>query len=661
MAETIYRPWSPKEAEAGWHQFVRTGHPPADLDRTIVRSWQRCWGRLDPKAAPIFVGASPGVFDRMLAKARPLMDLASPIMEDVSQAVERSGYAMLLANGARCLLMMMGDAEAVQYLNAKGIRPGIYLAEYLVGTTALSLALQESMPVQVVGAQHYLLWWHDTTGAAAPIYDISGEPVGVVAMMAPLASHQHHAVGAVAAVARAIESELRFEWLLQDSHRHLTALNVTLDAIGDGILAWDAHGRITHLNRQAASLLELDPIKAVGRPIAQHVKLPVLVDDAIRAGQGIQDAEVTFYVGREGKRVNCFTSLRIVYGDSDTPFAFIMSLRPAQQMRRLVQRIVGTHGTFTIDDIVGNSPSVRHLKRQVVAASRGRAPVLIVGEPGVGKNFVARCIHYASPRNTGPFITVNCMAIPRNLAAREILGWEDSTGTGQPSKFELADTGTLYLDEVDSLPLEVQAVVLQVIRSGEFMRLGGREIIQVNLRVIASCTPDVQRKVSEGTLLKELYHTLQPFMISVPSLRERREDIPLLTEDVLRRLSATTGKHLRPSPAFLELLTRYPWPGNVRELELVLERAAAMSDTGHLDVDSLPDAIRSARPVALMEGRIEPVVSLREAERDAIVRAAWATGGRIAHMAAVLGIGRTTLWRRLKQLAIDPRKYRGSP
>lgn len=658
MAQSITRPWSPWEARAAWTQFVDTGRPPTDIDRAIARSWERCWGRLNPWAKPTYVRASPGVFERMMQRASSLIDLARPIIEDVAQAVEGSGYAVLLANAARCILMVIGDDMGMAYLASKGVNPGTYLAEYMVGTMAVSLALHDSMPIQVSGAQHYLAWWHDTTGAAAPIYSVSGEPVGVVAMMAHIDRYQHHAVGIVAAASRAIESELRFEWLLQDSHRHLTALNATLDAIGDGILAWDVEGRITHLNRQAASLLDIDPVKAVGRPINQHVKLPPVVEEAVSSGRGLQDAEVTFYDAQGQRRTSCFLSLRIVYGEGTKPTGFIMSLRPAQHMRRLVQRIVGSHGLSTVDEIVGTSAATRHLRRQVLAASRGRAPVLIVGEPGVGKNFIARCIHNGSQRSLGPFIAVNCMTIPRNLAARELLGWEDASGSGQPSKFELADGGTLYLDEIDALPLELQAALMQVIRTGELMRLGGRGIVQVSVRIIASCTPDIHIKAKEGTILPELYHTLQPFMIHVPSLRERREDITPLTEDILRRLSASTGKHLRPTQAFIELLSHYPWPGNVRELELVLERAAAMTETGHLDVDALPDTIRSPRPIALREGKAEPVITLREAEEEAILRAAWATGGRITHMAAVLGIGRTTLWRKLKSLGIDPKVHR---
>ncbi len=658
MSQVIAPQWSPEGAMRAWRQFVDSGRVPNDIDRAIARSWERCWGRLNPIGPPFLVRASPGVFDRMIHRASALINLARPVMEDVAQAIEGSGYAVVLANAARCIILTMGDGEAIQYLASKGVGPGVYMAEYLVGTTAISLALHESMPLQVSGAQHYLNWWHDATGAAAPIHSFTGEPVGVIAAMAHRDRHQHLALGIVAAASRAVESELRFEWLLQDTHRHLTELNATLDAIGDGILAWDAQARITHLNGQAAALLDIDPLKAVGRPIDHYVQLPPVVQEALSSGRGLQDAEVTFYTNQGQKRISCFLSLRIVYGEASAPTAFIMSLRPAQYMRRLVQRMVGSHGLSTVDDIVGGSPAVRHLRRQVLAASRGRAPVLIVGEPGVGKNFIARCIHNASQRSPGPFIAVNCMAIPRNLAPRELLGWEDASGAGQPSKFELADGGTLYLDEVDALPLELQAVAMQVIRSGELMRLGGRGIVQVSVRIIASCTPDVQQKVADGVLLKELYHTLQPFMILVPSLRERREDIPALAEDILRRLSASTGKHLRPTPGFIDLLTRYPWPGNVRELELVLERAAAMSESGHLAVEALPDAIRSPRPVALREGKAEPVITLREAEEEAILRAAWATGGRVGHMAAVLGIGRTTLWRKLRSLGLDPKTLR---
>lgn len=647
---------------AGWQQFVATGEVPSDLDPSIARSWQRCCGRLSPTGPPVFVRALPSVFDRMLKKAEGLLNVARPVMEDVAQAVEGSGYAILLANAARCVLHEMGDSDAIGYLHSMGVQPGVYLAEYVVGTNAVALALHESMPVQVVGPQHFLKRWHEISSAAAPVYDVSGKAVGVVALMAHVRYHQRHAVGAVAAAARAIESELRFQWLLGEAHRHLTALNATLDAIGDGIVAWDTEGRITHLNVQAASLLGIDPVRTVGRPLADHVQLPAPVEEAVRVARGLQDTEVSFQVrvGGRLRRVNCFTSLRVIYGGEAAPSAFIMSLRPAERVRRLVQRMVGSQGPSSIDDIVGESAAIKQVRRQAQAAARGRAPVLITGEPGVGKNLIARCIHNASSRRVGPFMAINCRAIPRNLAARELLGWEDGASAGQPSKFELADGGTLYLDEVDVLPLEVQAALVRVVTSGELMRLGGRDVIQVNTRIIASCTGDVQRRVREGSVLSELYHTLQSFTIIVPSLRERREDIPLLAEEVLRRLSAATGKPVKATPACMEALTRYPWPGNVRELELVLERATALSENGRVDIDALPDNIRSARPVALRGGQIEPVLTLKEAEREAIIRAAWAAEGRVTRMASLLKVGRTTLWRKLRALDIDPQRYRAN-
>ncbi|MER3489701.1 MAG: PTS-dependent dihydroxyacetone kinase operon transcriptional regulator DhaR [Meiothermus sp.] len=660
MAEAAIEAAVSNNPALAWQKFVATGSVPPELDRAIARSWERCRARLSPVDPPVLVRAIPAVFDRMVREAEALLNLARPVMEDVAQAVEGSGHAILLANAAGCVLWEIGDPDAIAYLESKGIQPGVYLAEYATGTNSVALAFHESMPVQVVGPQHYLQRWHDLAEASAPVYSVTGRAVGVVAMMAHVGRHQHHAVGAVAAAARAIESELRFEWLLGESQRHLTALNATLEAIGDGIMAWDAQGRITHLNGQAATLLSIDPVRALGRPLWDHVQLPAPVSEAIRAGQGLQDVEVVFQVrtGGRTRRVNCFTNLRIIYGGESSSSAFIMSLRPAERVRRLIQRMVGYQSPSSLDHLVGDSPAIRQLRRQALAAARGRAPVLITGEPGVGKNFIARCIHTASSRRDGPFVAVNCLAIPRNLATREILGWEGGSGVGQPSKFELADGGTLYLDDLDALPLEVQAALMRVITSGELMRLGSRDIIQVNVRIIASCTPDVERRVREGSLLPELYHTLRPFMLVVPSLRERPEDIPALIEDVLRRLSTATSKQLKATADCVDVLTRYPWPGNVRELELVLERAAALSETDHINVDALPDTIRSGRLVALREGRVEPVLTMEEAEREAIIRAAWATGGQVTQMASLLQIGRTTLWRKLRALGIDPRRYR---
>jgi len=326
----------------------------------------------------------------------------------------------------------------------------------------------------------------------------------------------------------------------------------------------------------------------------------------------------------------------------------------------MVVRLVGAQALMTLADIPGRSRAIQQVRQQARAAARTSLPVLLHGEPGTGKGVLARAIHNASTRASGPFIAVSCRAIPRELLAMELLGVEGGTfrngpSEGRPGKFELAHGGTLYLDEIEALPLELQAAIRRILETGEVMRLGGLRPIPVDVRLIASSSAPLEQLVAEGHFRADLYHLLASMAIHIPPLRERPEDIPLIAEAVFRRLRRGSGRTYRLTEAALQQLKAYPWPGNVRELEHVLERAAALSEDGWIDVIHLPERIMGGTDPERLPDSVRPV---EELEREAILRAAIRYRGRVGAMAAALGLSRTTLWRRLKRYGIDPAAFR---
>ncbi len=653
------------ELERLWRLFVSTGRLEDEerqkLDPVIWRSWQRCYLRLDPTAQPHLTTLGEDAFHSVQVKNFDLIAVARPIMEDIHQFVEGSNVAVLLADGAGCILDLLGDAPMLEAIRERGCGAGVYWSEGRMGTNAIGLVLLEATPIQVVGPEHYFQVYHEFACAAAPIHDVGGRTVGVLAVAGPVSDAHSHTLSTVMAAARAITNQLQTDMYLQEANRRLSELRSLFEAISEGVLSWNVNGQITHVNRQAGDILGVVPESVVGRPLGDVLELPETVLHAVQSNGELKDVEATFVVN--GRSVNCILSLRPVRVGLQQPIGYIATLRPIERVRQLVHRLVGAQATLTLESVLGESPSMRRVRRQARVAAQGTAPVLLRGEDGVGKNPLARAIHNESPRAQGPFIAINCLAIPHELMLSEFLGYEGGAFSGaleegRPSKFELADGGTLFLDEVESLTLEMQAALLQVIDTGHVMRLGSTRPIPVDVRIIAATSADLERLVSEGSFSAELYYRFGVFTIVIPPLRDHLEDIPLLVERTLARVRQQIGRPVHVSNEVLSLLQRYPWPGNVRELENMLERAALLAEDGRIEPQHLPQVLRQGRHWYADNGQLEPVLSMSEAEQEAILRAARACRGRVQCMAEVLGISRTTLWRKLKLYHIDLDQFR---
>jgi transcriptional activator for dhaKLM operon len=641
-----------------WAQFTTTGVLAADLSPLVAQSWQRCAPRLNPHSPPRWSALNDDVLALTLRQRRHLLALARPILEDVYQFLETSGVMLALVDSTTCLLDSVGDAPVIELMAQLGIRRGVFLHEGGLGTIAFSSALLDSSPAAITGAEHFLSYFHGLSTAAAPIFALDGHALGAVGLLTTADRYSPYAIGMVVAAARAIENQVHAEALTAEANARASELYVTLDASSDAVLVWDADGRISHLNEQAAKLLGLKPAAVMGRPLSDHLTLPEVLARAAASGEELTEVEVTFALA-EGLRA-CLASLRFSRPQpGDAPNNYILTLRQIERVHQLVHRLVGAQARRTLDDLVSQSTATKRVRRQALAAADAKACVLILGEAGTGKNVLARAIHNSSRRAEGPFLAVNCRAVPRDLVLGEFLGYEAGAfnmPAGQPSKFELAHGGTLFLDEVDALPLDMQAALLRIIEAGDVIRLGGKRVIPVDVRIMAASHHSLEERAAEGSFRSDLLFRLSSFVITLPPLRDCAEDIPLLIERVLERLTAQIGFVIRLLPETREALLAYPWPGNIRELESVLERAALACDGEPISPAHLPTAIRERR--FIRQGKTgplaEPVRSMMEAEKLAIISAFRATQGNMTQTAAVLGIGRTTLWRKLKEHRLSP-------
>jgi transcriptional regulator with GAF, ATPase, and Fis domain len=291
--------------------------------------------------------------------------------------------------------------------------------------------------------------------------------------------------------------------------------------------------------------------------------------------------------------------------------------------------------------------------------------VLITGETGTGKELIARAIHKRSPRASRAFVSVNCAAIPTSLIAAELFGHEKGAFTGavqrRLGRFELADGGTIFLDEVGELPAEMQVALLHVLQEREFERIGGNRTIQVDVRVIAATNRDLQKAIADGAFRSDLFYRLNVIPIEIPPLRERKEDIPTLVEYFIQLYSRKAGKKIGTiEKKTLDLLQSYAWPGNIRELQNVIERSVIVCDTGLFSVDPSWLSIETPTPR-------QSVISIARKpaaqEREAIEKALAATRGRVSGptgAAALLGVPRQTLESKIASLGINKRKFKSA-
>lgn len=645
-----------------WEKFTETQSIGDNtVPAVIVNSWRRSWQRINLAqglkvphlSSEHFISAQIASFD--------LISIARPIMEDAYQYIEHSNTVILLVNGAGYVLELVGDYEMLDKLKSLGIEQGSLIAEERIGTSAIGLALIEQTPVQIVGTEHYCQELHDLAGAAAPIFDLTGRSLGAFGVVTQTKAYHSHSLGLVTAIARAVEGQRQSDYLLAEQNSQLAQLNAILSSITDGIVVWNADNRLIQVNTAASELLKQPVPSLMGKQVNQLFLSPPYLAQAIQLHKPLNNVEMSLEL--KNNTINCIINLYFVSQKNGVLQWGVMTMRPVKDVRKLVQNQVGAKATLTLDDIPGTSVQIERIRNFVHSAADATASILIRGEAGTGKNALANAIHNASRKREGPFLIFPCSSIPNELVINELLGYDESVDPvqigGRPSKFELAHAGTLFFQDVDALPLEAQAILLNVLELGIVQRMGSQRPIEVDTRVIASTSAKMEKVINQGSFRADLYYRLSTFATTIPPLRERRNDIPFVVDRIIKRLSRQLGYSLTLGEGVIDVLKRYPWPGNVREIEAILGRIAVQVDTtGLIEIKHLPESIRYVNHIPAGEQAVPTFQSLDDVERETILRTAELCRGNMMQMSHILGISRTTLWRRLKAYQINLQDYR---
>ena len=658
----------PENLFSHWKDFVTFGKGPyTGLQREIFESWQRARETgVDPYRHIIDPGA-PGI-GKLTDGQAELLTTIYPVMEATYAALRGSGFRVLLADVDGWIIGSIPPADAALYHS---------WSEKELGTNGIGTSIATGRPIQVKGPEHYCHELHEFTTSAAPIFNRKNRLVGALALIGLWSEDHSHVLSMLTKAASKTMDQLK----IQEKNRQLITCNQRLtnifNTMSDGVLIITADGTIEIVNPAVEGILGKTTDELSGTHLTDILgdKIPFTVR-MLREGKPYDQIEVL--IDSPHGRIHCLASAQPSHDENGNITGGIIVVQSMNKVHNLVNYFSGRRAQFTFDKIIGRS--VKLLEAIAIAriASRNTSNVLLQGESGTGKEIFAQAIHNESSRAPGPFIAINCGAIPRELVGSELFGYGDGAFTGakrggKPGKFEVADGGTLFLDEIGDMPLEAQVVLLRVLQNKCVTRIGDSKEIPVDVRIICATNKDLLQEVEKGNFREDLYYRINVISIIIPPLRDRTEDIPLLADHCLIRLDST-GRSFTDlmEPEVRACLQKYPWPGNVRELQNILERLVLLADNERVRMADLPPEVRAfsgasdtreagdvnnaAAPVSGFEQQphkqeIEQMVAEEESAR--IITLLRQNQGNVSQTARDMGFSRVTLYRKMQRYGIS--------
>lgn len=634
-----------------WNYFISKGKVAHDTIRSIiVKSWGRCKSLgVDPHQRIVKRVLTPAQFSQKLEANRLLLEFSIPLMKDLHQFVKGSGFIIALSDAEGYLLEIIGDSVvSIDAARGNFVKRADW-SEASAGTNGIGTVLIENMPLQIYGNEHYCRCSHKWTCSGAPIHDPYGNIIGAIDMTGRCERVHPHTLGMVVATANAIEKQLSLNRTLQSYQIADQYKAVVMDSIYDSLIVVDINGVITYLNRSASKLFQINPGQYIGCPIERlFASEKDQLVNLTRSDEEVTDCEVEIALHNDLK-IQCLVTSRNI-GILGNKAGRVLAINEQRRLCRVAQHLAGATARMSFENLLGNSPAFRNAIDIARQAARGTSNVLILGESGTGKDIMAQAIHNNSIQAGGPFVVVNCAALPRDLIASELFGYSEGAFTGarkggNPGKFELADGGTIFLDEIGDMPLALQTMLLRVIETKTVMRVGGNRFIPINTRIVAATNKNLYEEVAHSLFRGDLFYRLNVVTIQIPSLRERVEDIPLLLDYFNNKMAKQFGKPLLRIPyTILEILTQYHWPGNVRQLQNLVERAYNLGQ----DTMILPSEFNKKS----IETK-EKTSSFRELERSLLESMLSQNKNNVAVVAQTLGVARSTIYRMMRRYGIN--------
>jgi sigma-54 dependent transcriptional regulator, acetoin dehydrogenase operon transcriptional activator AcoR len=647
-----------EKAKESWSRFMETGKIDKSVQHYVALSWEKCRNRgIDPFGT-VGKKVEGAVLASILKQNQTLLESAVPVMNSVCEIMEKTNYTMALTDGAGYILYTIGaiippDPERTEVR----MQVGCLWNDLEVGSNAIGIALDYDTAIQMNGPEHYLQVQHGACCSAAPIHDICGDVVGCLNIVSLTKEAHPHSLGLVKAAAFGIEMQLA-------SGSNFSMIQNALDSISDSVLILNKQLKLIWINNIGKKLIY------AGADLAGQPEISTIIPDfdwkkLLKWKQGESHAVEGLPLCINNVISHC--NITVTVASNQMGKIYIIVLKKQEQIVKDLNSISGNHASFHFDDILASDPVMLKTISMAKRYASYDGNILIEGESGTGKELFAQSIHNESRRRNGPFVAINCATLPRDLIESELFGYEKGafTGaqkTGNPGKFELADGGTIFLDEIGEMPLEFQAKLLRVVETLSVRRIGGKSEKELNLRIIAATNRNLQKEVDAGHFRGDLYFRLNIMKLNIPPLRDRPLDIEYLANQFINRFNVRYPEMKKSVDRnFLDVLCSHSWPGNVRELQNGIERAYYVYAQNELSGEEA----KAIYNVHGIEPRRHANSLVKERDDTDEVRKMESLlreyNGNVTELAGKLGTSRASMYRRIEKLGIRPKDFKTFP
>ncbi|MEY7999894.1 sigma-54-dependent Fis family transcriptional regulator [Clostridium sp. Mt-5] len=637
------------------HRFIEYNEIPKDIRSDILNSWIRCKsygvGENSNKANIL----SKSEFDAILEEKKEFIRICLPVMLNLYEILKDTDYSIILTDENAVILKILGNERIMVANKNLDFLEGRRWREEDVGTNAIGTCIYLDKPVWTLGAEHYCKEQHKWTCSAAPIHNSRGKIIGCIDLSGSLGTFHSHTLGIVAEASNTIQEQFAI-----NEHRKWT--EVAFNSIKEGMLVLDNEFKVKYFNEKICNIL------GTCKNEIYKLDMKVLLKDIVKDMYELNDSgkiayrEISLYI--KNKRIDCNISITPV-SMSGNYIGFVIVVQKADIMHVVVNKIAGFSSRYDFDNILTNNLRMMDIIEDAKRIAQNECAVLITGESGTGKELFAHSIHNGSKRCSGPFVAINCAALPKDLVESELFGYEKGAFTGaskegHPGKFELANGGTIFLDEIGELPLEIQSKLLRVLDNHTISRIGGKYERNLDVRIVTATNRDLIKEVNARNFRSDLYFRLNVFNIRLIPLRERKEDIEMFVEFFLNRLSKKNQMKIEHiDKSFIDIVINYNWPGNVRELENVVQRAYYLSKDEVITDSLIPEYIRESVEdiedctISLENDSKNKIKTVDQVERELIIKALEQCNGNVVNASKLIKMGKSTLYRKIKKYNLE--------
>jgi transcriptional regulator with PAS, ATPase and Fis domain len=632
-----------------WRKFVVTGSPEG-LPENISASWRRCHDMgFNPRAEVHLTGIEEDVIQRRINEHVDLCQLLKAHHKDIEKYFDFLPLAILFSDRDGYLLSVSGHDEILELLARGNVKAGTSINEKVIGTTAPGICLEEGRPSSVIAEEHYFQGFHWASCIATPIIDQTRNQLFTLDFTSTVEHGEK--LSRLIPFLHSIANSIKFELGLKQKLQHLefcdSYFHSTFDYSDSVLILVNKRGYVIDLNIRAQDIVKISPDQIRNR----HVGMILGNEGKINALLKRSCVEKIAFQHDTESRAYSVKPIPI-FDQFGNEIAFLMKL---EEVKTAVAVPGGIRNAarHTWKSIIGKSNRIVEVISRAKKAAKTQSNILIEGETGTGKELFAQSIHNESSRSGGPFVALNCSAIPHDLIESELFGYDRGAYTGARKegnlgKFEMANGGTIFLDEIHSMDLSAQMKMLRVIEDRRVMRIGGKSQIPLDIRVIAASTKNLENEIERGTFLSPLYFRLNVVRLYIPSLKERKEDIPLLIDHFIEEMNDRFNRSICGiETEAIEYLSQYSWPGNVRELRNCFECAFNFVEEGMISLSDLNLKLPACSVDEALTGH-----GIKEITKRLVVEALNRTD-HTREAAKLLGISVSTLYRWIKNFGLN--------